>query len=1081
MTVRCYCLWVASLLALPGAVEAQSGDETATETSLEQVKYFEAHVRPVLIERCLKCHGADKQEGKFRLDSRESLLAGGESGPAIVPGKPDESLLVEAINRVSLEMPPDGKLPDHEIAALSKWVEFGAPWPTGATAQLTRGERTITDEDRQFWSFQPLRDPVPPDVADGGWHRNEVDQFVFEKLSAHGLAPAGEAERAVLGRRLYEDVTGLPPTPEQLDAFLSDESSQAYEHLVDELLDSPRYGEHRARFWLDLVRYAESDGYKADGFRLNAWRYRDYVIRAFNADKPYDRFVLEQLAGDEIAPNDPDALAATGYYRHVIYEYNQRDPKGQWRDILNDLTDNVADTFLAMGMGCARCHDHKFDPILQRDYYRLQGFLTNLWFRDDVPVASPDQIATHAEQTDQWRAAAGDVLKRISEVEGPRQTKGEKNAVSRFSPDIQAIWAKPAAERSSYEKQIAHLVWLQVIGEEGQAAAKLNKDDKAAWDALQQELAQFDALKPAPLPMGQCVTDIGPVASAVFIPGKERLGEIEPGFPTLFEAGPAVIEPPADAPQSSGRRMALARWLTRPDHPLTSRVIVNRIWQQHFGAGLVATPSDFGHLGEPPSHPELLDWLASRFVSSGWSLKWLQRTILMSATYRQASRTSDPDAGGPGAASVRVAEGMRVDPANRLLWRFPVRRLTAEQIRDAMLAVCGELSLEEGGPSVDADAPRRSVYLKALRNTRDPLLDVFDLPDRIVGTGERNVTTTPGQSLLLINGEWGLARGAAFARRLDREIAGGNDSKVRHAYRLAYGRDPSQSEMSRAVDFLNRRTDATRSTGSDPALAIESMPATGSPALRVTGDAAQSLPRWDDSSALPEGDFTVSAVVLLRSLYPDASVRTIISQWDGDTVHPGWSLGVTSTKSKHTPRNLILQLVGKTTAGAAAYEVVPSGLHLELDRPYVVAVSARVSDTGPEGITFAVRDLTRPESGLQIASAAHRVVAGFRTDRALVIGGRAGITRHRWDGLIDDVRLASAAVPVGEITPDASRDDSAAVGWWRFDNADEPLADHSPHGRSLHRDGEQAPSTPDAALVDLCHVLLNSSEFLYVD
>jgi hypothetical protein len=424
---------------------------------------------------------------------------------------------------------------------------------------------------------------------------------------------------------------------------------------------------------------------------------------------------------------------------------------------------------------------------------------------------------------------------------------------------------------------------------------------------------------------------------------------------------------------------------------------------------------------------------------------------------------------------------MRIDPANRLLWRFPVRRLTAEQIRDAMLAVCGELSLEEGGPSVDADVPRRSVYLKALRNTRDPLLDVFDLPDRIVGTGERNVTTTPGQSLLLINGEWGLARAAAFARRVEREIAGGSDSKVRHAYRLAYGRDATSAELSRAVEFLGRRTDATHSTGSGPALAIESMPATGSPALRVTGDAAQSLPRWDDSSILPEGDFTASAVVLLRSLYPDASVRTIVSQWDGDTDHPGWSLGVTSTKSKHTPRNLILQLVGKTVAGAAAYEVVPSGLHLDLDRPYFVAVSVRIADTGPEGVTFLLRDLSRPESDLQTASAAHRVVGGYRTERALVIGGRAGVTRHRWDGLIDDVRLASAAMPVGEITPDASSDVSAVVGWWRFDAADEPLADQSPHGRPLHRDGEHAASTPDAALIDLCHVLLNSSEFLYVD
>jgi hypothetical protein len=1081
MTRRSLPLRAASLLVLLSAAGVCRAAEATAADALEQLKFFETRVRPVLVERCLKCHGPDKQEGQFRLDSRESALAGGESGPAVVPGKPDESLLVEAINRASLEMPPDARLPDHEIAALTKWVELGAPWPAGDTARLTRGERSITDEDREFWSYQPLREPVPPDVADGGWRRNEVDQFIFEKLSAHGLAPAGEAERTVLARRLYEDVIGLPPTPEQVDAFLSDESPQAYERLVDKLLDSPHYGEHWARFWLDLVRYAESDGYKADGIRPNAWRYRDYVVRAFNTDKPYDRFVLEQLAGDEIAPYDPDALMATGYYRHVIYEYNQRDPKGQWRDILNDLTDNVADTFLATGMGCARCHDHKFDPILQRDYYRLQGFLTNLWFRDDVPLAAPDQIAAHTEQLEQWRAAAGDVLKRIAEVEAPRQAKGEKTAVSRFSPDIQAIWAKPAAERNSYEKQIAHLVWLQVIGEEGQAAAKLNNDDKAARDALQQELAQFDALRPAPLPLGQCVMDIGPVASAVFVPGKEHLGEIEPGVPTLFDAAPAVIEPPPDAPQSTGRRTALARWLTQPEHPLTSRVIVNRVWQQHFGTGLVATPSDFGRLGEPPSHPELLDWLATQFVSNGWSLKWLHRTILTSATFRQASRANDPNASDPDAPSVRVAEGMHVDPANRLLWRFPIRRLTAEQIRDAMLAVSGELSLETGGPGVDADVHRRSVYLKALRNTRDPLLDVFDLPDRILGTGERNVTTTPGQSLLLINGEWGLARGAAFAQRLEREIAGSDDSKVRHAYRLAYGRDPSSSELLRAVEFLGRRNGAARSAANDAELATELMPATGSPALPVHADAAQPLPRWDDSAVLPEGDFTVSAVVLLRSLYADASVRTIVSQWDGDTGHPGWSLGVTSAKSKYTPRNLILQLVGKTADGGTAYEVVPSGLHLELDRPYFVAVTVRITDTIPEGTTFVIRDLSRPESGLQTASAGHRVVTGYRTERALVIGGRDGITRHRWDGLIDDVRLSSAATPASALTPDAPPDGNAMVGWWRFDAAGDSLADNSPHGRTLRLNAEPLQSSPAGALVDLCHVLLNSSEFLYVD
>jgi hypothetical protein len=383
--------------------------------------------------------------------------------------------------------------------------------------------------------------------------------------------------------------------------------------------------------------------------------------------------------------------------------------------------------------------------------------------------------------------------------------------------------AKPESERDPYEKQLAYLVWLQVLGDEGQNASKLSKEDQSRWDALQQELKQFDHLKPPPLPLGRLAGDVGPVAPAVFIPGRERLGEVLPGFLSVLDEAPAVIEPAPAAPNSTGRRTALARWLIRPDHPLTSRVIVNRIWQHHFGTGLVATPSDFGRLGEAPSHAELLDWLAVRFMEHGWSIKWLQREVLTSATFRQSSRSDDPDA-----RSVRVApasaNAMQVDPANRLLWRFPVRRLSAEQIRDAMLAVSGELELEGGGPGVDFQQPRRSVYTKALRNARDPLLDAFDQPDRILGTGERNVTTSPTQSLLMINGDWVLARATALARRLEREIAGADDSRVRLACRLVYGRDPSAMELDRATRFVLARREAARSARAaeeqgDPALA----------------------------------------------------------------------------------------------------------------------------------------------------------------------------------------------------------------------------------------------------------------------
>lgn len=775
------------LLAAPSSLMA----DDPVSFSAEDIKFFETSVRPLLAEHCLKCHGPDKQNGGLRLDSRESVVTGGDSGAAIVPGDPAASLLVEAIRYESFEMPPDGRLPDEEAASLVRWIELGAPWPAGETVAAARSEREITDEDRAHWAFQPLTHTTPPNAVESGWIVNDIDRFIAARLIQADLNPAPPAPKVTLVRRLYEDAIGLPPSPEQVDAFLSDESPQAVEKLVDQLLASPRYGERWASFWLDLVRYAESDGYKQDGSRPYAWRYRDYVINSLNSDKPYDRFVLEQLAGDEVAPGDPEALAATGYFRHGIYEYNQRDAMGQWRDMLNDITDNVGDTFLAMGMGCARCHDHKFDPILQKDYFRLQAFFTNIALRDDVPLATPEQVAAHDAQQAAWKTAAADVLANLDAIEEPKAEAAEKAAVGKFTEEIRAIWAKPVEERTSYEKQIAHLVYLQVLGEETTSIRKLNKEEQAEWDALQAELAKFDELKPAALPPGQTISDTGPTASAVFIPGKERLGEVDPGYLTIFDPEPAVIPPVPTAPNSTGRRTAFAQWLISPDNPLTARVIVNRIWQQHFGTGLVATPSDFGHLGQSPSHPELLDWLAGEFIHHGWSLKWLHREILTSATFRQSSIVESS------------SQAERIDPSNRLLWHFPVRRLSAEQIRDAMLAVSGSLKLDAGGPGTDPDQPLRSVYIKVERNSRDPVLDVFDLPDRIMGTGERTTTTTPTQSLLMINGGTVLKWSAAFAERVEQEVPGGQDSQVRHAYRLAFGRDPTEHELSQAVAFLS--------------------------------------------------------------------------------------------------------------------------------------------------------------------------------------------------------------------------------------------------------------------------------------
>lgn len=786
-------LCLASALVWLAACPLRSAATGPTE---QEVRFFEEQVRPILAERCFRCHGPESQKGGLRVDSRSSLLAGGESGPAIAPGKPGESLLVEAIRYESLEMPPDGQLAADQIAALTKWIEMGAPWPghDGSVRKPEPPKPKITDEDRAYWAFQPLRDKPPPSVSPDGWVRNDVDRFILAKLHAEGLTPAAEAERRALIRRLSFDLTGLPPSPEDVEAFVADPAADAYERLVDRLLDSPRYGERWARHWLDLVRYAESDGFRQDAFRPHAWRYRDYVVRAFNDDKPYDRFILEQLAGDEIAPHDPETLAATSYLRHWIYEYNQRDARTQWDNILIDVTNVTGEVFLGLGVGCARCHDHKFDPILKEDYFRLKAFFTPLLPRDDLPYATGEVRQQHQTQLAAWQQKTAEIRGQIDELERPLLVAARQRAAEKFPPDVRDMLLKDPPQRSPLEHQLAELANRQAKQEVAgvKFASQLKGEPKAKWEQLQRELAQFDSLRPKDLPPAFTVTDVGPVAPPTLMASGREQRAVEPGFLTVLAPGAAEIVPPP-AGNSTGRRTALARWLTRPDNPLTARVMVNRIWQQHFGVGLVATASDFGRLGEPPSHPELLDWLARRFIADGWRLKPLHRLIVTSATYRQAAAHADGEL------------ARRKDPENRWLWRMNVRRLDAEQIRDAMLALSGELDLTAGGPSVDLHQPRRSIYTRALRNTKDPLLDAFDAADPFTSTDRRNVTTTPTQSLLMINGPWPLKRAEAFAVRLRKQHAADDAAAVAQAYQLAYGRRPEPAEAEAASRFLRER------------------------------------------------------------------------------------------------------------------------------------------------------------------------------------------------------------------------------------------------------------------------------------
>ena len=1053
----------------------------AAEPDAEQLKFFEMKVRPLLVEQCFTCHAADKHKGGLRLDSLEAILKGGDTGPAVVPGKPEDSLLIKAILYTDDEllMPPKekltgkgGKMPAADIQTLTQWVKMGAPFPKGGKIVAEKKQKQIGAEDRAFWSFQPLKNPPLPAVKNAAWPKNPIDQFVLSKLEAEQLAPAGEAQRTALIRRVYFDLIGLPPAPQEVDEFVADASRDAYEKLIDKLLASPRYGEKWARHWLDLVRYAESDGFKQDAYRPNAWPYRDYVVKAFNEDKPYDRFVQEQIAGDEIAPNDPNVLVATGFMRHGMYEYNQKDAAKQWSEILNDITDTTGDVFLGLSMGCARCHDHKFDPILQADYFQLQAFFSPILMRDDLTLSTPAQKSEYDAKMKSWEEKTKTIRDQIAEIEKNFYRNAEAALIKRFPPEIFEMLKKPAEQRSPLEQQYKDLAYRQL---ETNVDGKIKGDARAKWTALKLQLAEFDDIKPKPLPPALAVTDVGPVAPPTFIFGDKQKRTFEPGFLTVLSSlnpGAPKIEPQKT---STGRRTALAKWLTRPDHPLTTRVIANRIWQFHFGRGIVPTSSDYGHLGEKPSHPELLDWLATRFVADGWSFKKMHRLIMTSATYRQAALRETP-------AVAKIK-----DPENRWLWKMSTRRLEGDQIRDSLLSLSGELSLNEGGPAADPTGVRRSIYTKVIRNARDPFLEAFDAPDFITSSASRSVTTTATQALLMINGIWPLQRAEKFANRL-RQYKSNPNELITQAYKLAFGRLPDDKERAAAAAFLSKSTEPVVAGAPLAALGAPvtaTMPHVGGQAAIFNNGSPDDFLRLADSPTLPSADFTIEAIVQLETIYDNAAVRVIASQWNGKQDQPGWSFGVTSEKSKHQPRNLILQLVGDASKGGGGYEVIASDLRLELHKPHYVAVSVKIKDTTDAGVTFYMRELSDPDAPLKIANVKHRVTGHYRSTVPLIIGGRDGAAVMGWDGLIDEVRIANVALSRERLLLNEPDSRDGIVANWRFEPDKGVFKDSAKYQADLAHNASNKPGAEpvksDVGLIDFCHVLMNANEFLYTD
>ena len=678
---------------------------------------------------------------------------------------------------------------------------------SAASAKAPQG-LPFTEHQRSHWAFQPVSSPDIPNAGQG----NPIDAFVAAGLRDKGLAFAPPADKVTLIRRATFGLHGMPPTPEEVQAFLDDDSPDAFAKVVDRLLSSPRYGETWARHWLDLARFAESEGFKADETRPNAWRFRDYVIDSLNADKPYDRFIQEQIAGDELWPESPEARIATGFNRNYPDESNAAILMQRRQEILLDITDTVGGVFMGLTYGCAKCHDHKFDPILQSDYYRLQAFFTNVTTDDEIHLFSEEERAEHARRRAEWEKATADIRAEMDALLDKKRAEAFQTQVNRRAPPTQAAFNKPVSERSMYEHLLFQQhMWQMRYHNDQRLSNSLKAEAKARYRELEAQLADFDHLKPPELPVGVGIRELGPNAPKTHVLAFANYAapreEVQPGFLTLLNPGPAAYAPALDG-RSSGRRTALANWLTDPENPLPARVMVNRLWHYHFGQGIVRTPSDFGLMGERPTHPELLDWLAGEFVSEGWSLKQVHRAIMTSKTYRQSS-------------DFRL-DGNESDPLNRLLWRFPPQRLSGEVIRDSMLAVSDRLNGQMGGPSVypvlpkgaseprggwgsheqSAEQDRRSVYVFVRRNARYPMLEALDMPDTHESCARRSTTTTAPQALALLNSEHTLGWASGLAGRIIDEAGADRDGQIQAGFRLAYSRAPDAWEKDTVLTFL---------------------------------------------------------------------------------------------------------------------------------------------------------------------------------------------------------------------------------------------------------------------------------------
>ena len=785
-----------------GQAAATSGKSMDKPAPLSLVSFRES-VEPYIKAHCTECHNPGAPASGLNLEAHDALFKGGSKWGAkvVVPGNATASAIVAYIKgQKQPRMPLNHEaVPDAQIKLIETWINQGAK----------------IDEVKLGWPYTPVVMPAVPKVKDTAWVKNPVDAFVLAKLEAKGLKPSPPASKTALLRRVYADLVGMPPTPTEAGAFLNDASPNAYEKLVDKLLADSRYGERWGRHWLDLVRYADSDGFEQDGARPRAWRFRDYVIRSFNQDKPYDRFLKEQIAGDELYPNDADAITATGYIRLAPWDALSTDPPQRRQDFLNDATDTTGSVMLGLTVGCARCHNHKYDPITQADYYRMQAFFTPA---QKVDTRLPDNTGDPATLTPKLRDAQ-------THLEAVRKQMNDLRNTHR------------ALLLAAKQAKLPPGAKVEVSNEEIETSIRKTKERE--WEDLRREEDRWWDITQPLEPIADAITDDrNPKPTHLLLRGNLLTPgpEVQPGFVaslTGVEEKPAAITPPAKR-DTTGRRSALANWIASPDNPMTARVMVNRLWQHHFGRGIVATPSDFGKNGDKPTHPELLDWLAGRFVGrdegggmrdekslassliphpSSFSLKTMHRLMLLSNTYQQSTQINP--------------QGQKLDSTNKWFWRMNRIRLEGEALRDSILTVSGRLNPAASGPGVfphvsdevlstgsthkwgnssEEEGRRRTVYVFQRRSLALPIVEAFDGPDMVNTCPRRATTTIAPQALALFNGEFSRGEAGFFAVRVARDAGDDITKQIARAYEIALLRRPTLPQQTLAQEFLARQT-----------------------------------------------------------------------------------------------------------------------------------------------------------------------------------------------------------------------------------------------------------------------------------